>query len=851
MTKPITIPKDLPQDSALSYDFLRAEGIKLIQQMAGSTWTDHNTHDPGITILEQLCYAITDLAYRIDYDIPDLLGRDGSSSYEELYGPAKILTVNPVTLLDLRKIVIDVEGVKNAWIEKVPYVKPEAGPNNEEPGGGIKPRGLYKVDIEKDDWSNETGIDISNHVKARLQAVRGVCEDFDEVTLLNEQLIRLQGVINLTDKVENVNQLIADVLFRVATYLSPRIRFYSLSQLLEQGKTTDEIFEGPLLRHGFINNEELQRQARVREVHSSDVIREIMDEEGISSIDELSVASGDVIKKWVLPLDPLKAPKLDVRGTLEHLQFTSQGLKANIDADRVIALYNLKIRGSIDRNVLHSAEPDMVLPETKDRNISRYYSIQNYFPSNFGLGDSELPESAPEKRKMQAKQLKAYLALFEQQLANYFSQTAHFKDLVSFDGDDTRTYFNQSLTGSGAGIEDILVGEESYEQYLAEMTADSADSLNRKNIFLNHLLARFGEKFSRYGVFLQGVSEGAPKRSEQLSETNPDLLQQRSFESDNRANEISRQLIKDKTRFLKDYDKISGGRAKAYDCEKEYWNTDNVSGLEKRIARKIGINDYTRRNLADADTEGFHMVEHILLRPGAYDRYPVRTHYTPGEITGFEAGESEGHTQCLAPDHTLVKGDRVNIRGNEQYEGAYEVVAVKEGAFEIAIAFEGSANEATWRRTQPDLRYHVLTESIQAFSKTSKESNTLCQVAEHNLQEGDLIEITGTTHYDGLHQVGTITENGFEIPVPFAESEATGRWNKVRKNHDPYSLQLTFAIPNWVERYQNDQFRKFVEDTIREETPTHLKVHVKWLGRAEMQLFDQAFNRFLSEVNPD
>ena len=27
-------------------------------------WTDHNTHDPGVTVLEALCYVLTDLQYR-------------------------------------------------------------------------------------------------------------------------------------------------------------------------------------------------------------------------------------------------------------------------------------------------------------------------------------------------------------------------------------------------------------------------------------------------------------------------------------------------------------------------------------------------------------------------------------------------------------------------------------------------------------------------------------------------------------------------------------------------------------------------------------------------------------------
>ena len=57
----------------LNYDFLREEGISLVQKYSGSKWTDYNYHDPGVTILEQLCYALTDLGYRANFRIEDLL----------------------------------------------------------------------------------------------------------------------------------------------------------------------------------------------------------------------------------------------------------------------------------------------------------------------------------------------------------------------------------------------------------------------------------------------------------------------------------------------------------------------------------------------------------------------------------------------------------------------------------------------------------------------------------------------------------------------------------------------------------------------------------------------------------
>ena len=55
------------------YDFLRKEAIRYIQALSGKVWTDYNTHDPGITLLEAACYSLTDLGYRTSFDIKDLL----------------------------------------------------------------------------------------------------------------------------------------------------------------------------------------------------------------------------------------------------------------------------------------------------------------------------------------------------------------------------------------------------------------------------------------------------------------------------------------------------------------------------------------------------------------------------------------------------------------------------------------------------------------------------------------------------------------------------------------------------------------------------------------------------------
>ncbi|MCI5149277.1 MAG: hypothetical protein D3916_07810, partial [Candidatus Electrothrix sp. MAN1_4] len=118
MNKNTSATQEQSPVSPLDFHTLRREGIRLIEQLGSKFWTDYNTHDPGITILEQLCYALTDLLYRIDYPVQDLLAEDGSDPFASLFSPAKILPSSPVTLLDLRKFILDINGVRNAWIER-------------------------------------------------------------------------------------------------------------------------------------------------------------------------------------------------------------------------------------------------------------------------------------------------------------------------------------------------------------------------------------------------------------------------------------------------------------------------------------------------------------------------------------------------------------------------------------------------------------------------------------------------------------------------------------------------------------------------------------------------------------
>lgn len=116
MSTSLVIPKNPVYPPSMDWQLLRTEGIRHIENLGSDIWTDYNLHDPGITTLEILCYAITDLGYRSNMPSADLFAAPNNDSF---YTAAQILPCAPVTALDLRKILIDMPGVQNAWVQQL------------------------------------------------------------------------------------------------------------------------------------------------------------------------------------------------------------------------------------------------------------------------------------------------------------------------------------------------------------------------------------------------------------------------------------------------------------------------------------------------------------------------------------------------------------------------------------------------------------------------------------------------------------------------------------------------------------------------------------------------------------
>ncbi len=865
MTEPLTITNE-PLEPGMDYARLRAEGQQLIAGLAGHVWTDYNTTEPGITLLESLCYAITDLSYRLGFDIQDLLasGPGSGSSGKQFFSAREILTVNPLTIPDYRKLLIDIKGVRNAWLEKAvsaetpvvyepatealmfPYDAADAGQRREL-------NGLYRVLLELD--GNEQEHLVIHKVWNRLRQFRNVGEDFAEVRVLTDAQVTIKADIEVARNAD-VNEVLAGVHDSLNRYLSPRPAFSTLADLQGSGGEVEEIFNGPPLDHGFLDDGELEGSQRKTEIYAADIITALMKVERVTAVRNVLLSQGRQRPvEWVLKLrDPDNS-----RPVLKPVeQFVSDGdvtLYSHDGANIVSPDSNIVVKKAERRQTRERKEADtrvvsadIKVPAGNPRNLTDFVSIQEELPINFGVGRHGLTGSADDLRQAQARQLQAYLLVFDQLLVNYLSQLANATELFAIKPDKVNaatgmpapTYFAAPLPAQVAGVEDIIANHDTdYHAWLDELVSDPEADADRMNRFLDHLLARHGQDFTPASTLYPVKETGAS------GEPVPAAVK----------------VIPAKRRFLQDYAELSQNRARGFDYSDGItWDTGNVSGLEKRIKRLLDIRDDKRHSIQGV--EGLHMIDHILLRP-----------VLPNGHVTFQETDKPDKVLCAGRrKHELQDNDEVGFMqtpGGNYLQSVYTVEVVDEYDFLITETYVAPADPkipetgiwvpALQKRdslvslskdiTRVDKGEQLLDETQYATAITVS--------GPHGLDPGDMFMIRGSGNdkLDGLHKISHTAPANVEIDVPydpaFAEQGAHARLNRHPLYPDPYSCRISFIFPAAGARAAaaagGQQFRDLVAEVIRNETPAHITPHLYWLEDDMLKQFEVDYRAWLEE----
>jgi hypothetical protein len=854
----ISIPKNVSSNDDMNFDFLRKKGIEYIESLGSQFWTDYNTHDPGITILEVLCYAITDLGMRINLPIEDLLSNNSNPIEKQFFTASEILPTQAVTALDYRKILIDIDPkrIKNCWLQKttkklfVNCKEAKISLKKEDFSGTLETfiketeiKGYYTILADFDENNPAQKDLLKTKIIEKFHANRNLCEDILEVKEVEIQPIAVCALIELQPEA-NEEYVHALITLELEKYLSPTIKYYSLSEMFEKGYSSDQIFEGPFLDKGFIDTEELENSSLKTEVRLSDIMQIIMNIEGVSVIKDISLNNCESIETegsvWNICIPPNKKPSLCHKSTLN---FSKGILPVTVNKAKA-KKYLDDLKDDLAYTQQNAAKnKEIKIPKGKITASEFYSSISNNFPENYGIGEIGLSESASTERKAKAKQLKGYLLFFDQILASYFKHLSNIKELLSIKSDLPNTYFTQAISDM-TGFDEIV--NEAYLSSSEEkrdelLFSHLDDTIKRQNQIKDHLIARFAERFAEY-AFLMKSLYGAS------------------------SDEI---VLQNKSDFLINYDTISSKRGSGFNYFNQpvsnLWNTFNVTGLENRIAGLLGIkgdkNPITgkrgikRKNIAGLFVQLYDPSPGVL--PNHF-RWRIRNSANKIILTATEdylnqsSAIKEMYFSILKIYETSEK--EIEQEFENLFENRNNGIAFKDTVINTFEVIESDTHKYSFHIINPEF-VDDLSNPDRIIARQYELYETLEEVKEAMLDL--LIFFKEEFSDEGIFLVEHIllVPNPDEVIdksyyMPICLDDCSGDCCIP----NPYSFKISVVLPGYTYRFADVDFRNFAEDVIRQEIPSHILGKICWIGYRKDQItpkdndlldFEEDFKKFL------
>lgn len=708
MISPQGISKKTPGNRSLDFKQLREEGMKLIQALSGSIWTDYNLHDPGVTTLEILCYALTELGYRTEllkeaFEAEEPVEPDFINSY--FFSHDELLPHLPLTKWDFEDFIEKNHSkVLSAWFEQYPLLH-SAGTirggfeialllESDDQFGNLNTDVIHAPleqsdaileviffdeenrrvkwgdirEVESCHW-NENDPDnffvfenfncqvaltlevvyqnqrrsttihtkarvtfnplkesrrksqtvgrhsaerhsVEPHQKAIIQKLespefrkiitqtlskehykaqlltdiqqtllpcRNLCEDFISLRVVNEQEIKIDAEIILNDYAPVADLMINAVYDRIDAFLL---------QMMRQAKQPEHRSQKNILYASNL----IEEMVKIEEVEAARILNLNLFVDGVPTIPLKDETSFECIH---LQRFYHYVPKISREKS--SIIFIRSGAREKAETAAISKEFKPQLHFFTGERPTGTAKTERAKPNILDKSffesLREYYSIQNDFPQNYRLREGQLSDKAPEMLKVRVRQFKAYLTFFERILINYLDKLYSLHELLSV---KQRPEISENeLERLKKQLPDLdllkLINENKYESTAASPQGHH-DKLIQKHKILDHLLARFATSYTPVMTEL----------------------------SDSKTLEKALQA---KIMLLKDIPIVTRKKGLGFPVkpqEKEVWDSNLLSGFQKRLYRLLGVknDDFKHFQLSRVrgrEPVGFYLVEHILL----------------------------------------------------------------------------------------------------------------------------------------------------------------------------------------------------------------------------------------------
>lgn len=670
----------------------------------------------------------------------------------------------------------------------------------------------------------------------KLETNRNLCEDFVSIEIIKDEEIAFCFDIDVAADADMV-EVQARVYFAIDQYLNQPVNFYLLSEMVAKGFTVDEIFDGPRMHHGFIDTQELENTPLQKKIYASEIISKLMDIASVLAVrnfrmtaygDDGKAIADEIGQEWCITALNWHKPILSEtksKITFYKNQFPYLANTAQTDAllDQFLAL--------AQRNKLTGKADDLQAVIGNYFPLDHYSSVEYLFPMTYRIGNYELPPPITDERMAQTRQLKAYLLFFDQLLADFLSQLKNAKELFSTN-DIKHTYYAQYIDGisdidniyrntSDGTLKTLLANQDSTIGPPADpnlppdppngwekLYETNGTYTDRRNRFLDHLMARFAESFNDY-VFL-------------IYTLNYDTQEETKIDSTD--------LIKNKIKFLQDYPTLSYRRDRAYDYYPQnvdysmgkLWDTDNVSGLEEKLCLLGGFSD-------DPPSPGGE-IKRSYYRRNLYSlgKYAITPDPTANPLGPFKFAYTAGANQLTSISPYLTTADLIAVLPQ------FVTYLLAEEYYSIEKV---SSSPVLWRIFVVDEKGKQLAQS-GTFS-TKKAASSAVQTF--------ITEFDKETDVEGLHLVEHILLRPREADYNLAPVCLDDCCDTCGED-DPYSFRMSIVLPYWPLHMRSMAFRDYFERIVRREIPAHTMVKICWVDDVSMFNFEAVYKNWLTDL---
>ena len=493
---------------APDFGVLRRDGIDRAQKASGLLWTDFNLHDPGLTLLEQFCFAQTELEYRADFDVADLLSRDqGELDYQRLglKSAREVLPTAPVTPKDIALALTS----RCPQVRKVLIYPGQIEQDFSADRSRRKSRdrrGLYDIFVVP-----ERGEDVQaaiEDVRRKFHEARNLCEDIGRLEPAKEIECSLHATVEIRRRhsPERVAALIYECCGRLMTDGAHQHRYDKVTRqeafdkpelLLGQGGKLPEGAE--LLDHFFLALNELEEVKNVRSLAFR-----------LKQDHAMGRAGQDPLAG---KLQRGEYRKLADPGSVEevHLTLISRGIEMRFNLPAM--LKELQRRRSEMRRHRQGLT-ERAEWETKPVGRKRQFPhdrVGESLPKAYRMSRDTARAGLSAEDVRAAAQLRSYLAFSDAPLANANADLEHLPNLFAADATERETYKMRAFDfGESSG--QLSVPDPRF----AEIAAEFDPAKDRKGRVLDYLLALYGEHFSQNTLRLHDYYHGPAERADRV-----------------------------------------------------------------------------------------------------------------------------------------------------------------------------------------------------------------------------------------------------------------------------------------------------------------------------------------------